>query len=79
LLDVAQAEVRRLRNDPEALRRRMDDVAADKRLSVLMKFIDDEPAGARARWVMAGFFLFLLLFLLAVMFGTAKIISLFSK
>ena len=55
----------------------MDSVAADERLSVLMKFID-EPS-TKARWVMAGFFLFLVLFFLAVVFVAGKIISLFLK
>jgi hypothetical protein len=36
LLDAAQADARLLKKDPEALRRQLNDVAADKRLSVLI-------------------------------------------
>jgi hypothetical protein len=77
LLNVAESEVRRLRNDPEAFRRRLDGVAAEDRLSVLMKYID-EPS-TKARWVMAGFFAFLVLFFVVVVFVAGKIISLFLK
>ena len=55
-----------------ALRHRLDDVAEDEKLAVLMKLIDDQPMGPR--WVMAGFLLFLLLFFLIVMFSAGAIL-----
>jgi len=71
LLDAAEADARLLKKDPGTLRRRLDDVAAEDRMAVLMKCIDDQPVGPR--WVMAGLFLFLALFFLAVMFGAGAI------
>jgi len=67
LLEVALADGRLLKRDPGAMRRQMDAVPAEKQMAVLLKVIDGLPTGPR--WVIAGFFLFLLLFFLAVMFG----------
>jgi hypothetical protein len=77
LLEAAQADARLLNKDPETLRRRLNDVAADEKISVLIKCIDDQPMGPRR--VMAGFFLFLILFFVAVMFAAGKIFSWLQK
>ena len=77
LLEAAQADARLLKKDPEALRRQLDDVAADEKLPVLIKSIDDQPMGPR--WAIAGFFLFLLLFFVAVMFAAGKIFMWLQK
>jgi hypothetical protein len=73
LLEVAQADIRVLKKDPEALRRQLDDVPADEKLAVILKGIDDQPMGPRL--VMAGFILFLVLFFLAVLFGAGEIVN----
>ena len=65
----------------DALRRRVSDAPAEKRMAVLMKCIDDLPTFGtlKAKLFLAGFFLFLLLFFLAVVFGVGKIITWFGK
>ena len=75
LLDVAEADARLARKDPIALRRRVEEAPAEKKMAVLMQGIDDLSAVSSfgARLAMAGFILFLLLFFVAVMFGAAKV------
>lgn len=77
LLDVVVADARLLNKDTDALRRRVTDVPQEKRIPVLMKCIDDLPAGPR--WAIAGLILFLVLFFLAVFFGAAVLLGLLGK
>ena len=81
LLEAAEADARFIKKDPDALRRRVNDAPAEKRMAVLMKCIDDLPTFGtlKTKLALAGFFLFLLLFFLAVMFGVGKIISWFGR
>jgi hypothetical protein len=81
LLEAAEADARFIKKDPEALRRQVNDAPADKRMAVLMKCIDDLPAFGtlKAKLFLAGFFLFLILFFLAVVFGVGKIITWFGR
>jgi hypothetical protein len=80
LLEAAEADARFIKKDPNALRQRVNYAPPEKRMAVLMKCIDDLPAFGtlKAKLFLAGFFLFLLLFFLAVMFGAGKIITWFG-
>ena len=75
LLDVAEADARLVKKDLVALRRRVEEAPAEKKMAVLMKGIDNLSTASSfgARLVMAGGVLFLLLFFVAVMFGAAKV------
>ena len=77
LLDVVVADAQLLKRDTDALRRRVTDVPQEKRIPVLMKCIDDLPAGPR--WAIAGLILFLVLFFFAVFFGAAALFGLFGR
>jgi hypothetical protein len=77
LLDVAVADARLLKRDTDALRRQVTSVPEEKRIPVLMKCIDDLPAGPT--WVIAGLILFLVLFFFAVLFGGMSLYNLFEK
>ena len=54
LLDVVVADARLLKRDTDALRRRVTDVPGEKRIPVLMKCIDDLPAGPPALLDVSG-------------------------
>jgi hypothetical protein len=71
LLDVAVADARLLKQDEDALRRRVGNATADKRMSVLMKCIDDLPAGPK--WAVIGLIAFLVLFFIVVFFVGYKV------
>jgi len=71
LLDVAVADARLLKQDEDALRRRVGDATPDKRMAVLMKSIDDLPAGPK--WAIIGLITFLILFFLAVFIAAYKL------
>lgn len=77
LLDVAEADGKLLKKDPVALDRRLDAVPDAERMAVLLKAIDEMPAGPR--WVIGGLLLFLLLFFLAVMFGFGALFTWLQK
>jgi hypothetical protein len=70
LLNVAEADAQLLKRDPATIRRRVNDAPEDKRMAVLMKAIDELPIGVW--WFWPVFFLFLILFFLAVVFVAGK-------
>jgi hypothetical protein len=69
LLELAIEDAQIIKKDSRALRDRVDRAPDVEKITVIMQCVDDPPAAAR--WVMIGFFLFLILFALAVFFGTA--------
>lgn len=77
LLDVAQADGRLPKCDPASLRQQLAGVPAGMRIAALLKAMD-EPS-ARARWAMAGFILFLILFFLIILFGAGSILMWLSR
>ena len=74
MIEVAEADARLIKTDPAVLGRRVNGAPPEKKMAVLMKCIDDLDAGSstKARLVMIGFLLFLLLIFLAVMFGAGS-------
>jgi hypothetical protein len=70
LLDVAVADARLLKRDEDALRRSVGNATAEKRMPVLMKCIDDLPAGPK--WAVIGLIAFLILFFIGVFVATYK-------
>jgi hypothetical protein len=77
LLDVAVADTRLLKKDENALRRRVTDAPAEKRMAVLMKCIDELPAGPK--WAIISLILFLIFFFLVVLVGTYKLVTWLQK
>ena len=77
LLDAAEEDGRLLKQDPEVLRRRLNDVPEADRMAALLKAIDEMPAGPR--WAMATFILFLVLFFLAVVFVVGALFTWLEK
>jgi hypothetical protein len=73
LLNLAEADYRLMKKDPEVMRRQLDGLPEGERMAVLMKFIDDLPVGPP--WFIPAFLLFLVLFFLAVAFGTVKLFT----
>jgi hypothetical protein len=69
LLELAIEDAQTIKKDTKAMRDRVDLATDAEKITVIMQCVDDPPAAAR--WVMIGFFLFLILFALAVFFGTA--------
>ncbi len=69
LLELAVEDAQSRKKNTKALRDRVDRAPDAEKITVIMQCVDDPPAAAR--WVMIGFFLFLILFALAVFFGTA--------
>lgn len=70
LLEAAEADGKLLKQDPVALRRRLDDVPDAERMAALLKCIDDLPVGPR--WFIPALILFLVLFFVAVVFIAGK-------
>jgi hypothetical protein len=70
LLDVAEEDARLLKRDPEEIRSQVADAPESERMAVLLKVIDELPVGVW--WVWPVFFLFLILFFLAVVFVAGK-------
>lgn len=67
LLELAVEDAQTIKKDPKALRDRVDRAPDAEKITVIMQCVDDQPAAAR--WIMIGFFLFLILIPLAVFFG----------
>ena len=71
LLDVAVTDARLLKQDEDALRRSVGNATTDRRMAVLMKCIDDLPAGPK--WAIIGLIAFLILFFVGVFFAAYKV------
>jgi len=71
LLNLAEADYRLMKKDPEVMHRQFDSVPESERMAVLMKCIDKLPAGPP--WFIPALILFLVLFFLAVAFGAGKL------
>jgi hypothetical protein len=67
LLELAVEDAQTINKDSKAMRDRVDRAPDAEKITVIMQCVDDPPA--TARWVMIGFFLFLILIPLAVFFG----------
>jgi hypothetical protein len=77
LLEVAVADARLLKQDEDALRRRVGNATANRRMAVLMKCIDELPAGPR--WAVLGLIAFLILFALGVFLMAYEVASRMQK
>jgi hypothetical protein len=71
LLDLTVADARLLNQDEDAIRRRVGNATADKRMAVLMQCIDDLPAGPK--WAIIGLIAFLVLFFVGVFIAAYKV------
>jgi hypothetical protein len=72
LLGVAEADGKLLKKNPEVMRHRLDGVPESEKMAVVMKSIDELPAGPR--WVLAGFILFLILFFVVITFVVGTVV-----
>jgi hypothetical protein len=79
LLNIAMADAKLLRKDPDAIRRRVTDAPAERRLSVLMKCIDEQALGSSSWSASVVLILFLVLFFFVAFFGFPLLLALIAK
>jgi hypothetical protein len=80
LLEIAMADAKLVKKDPDEIRRRVTDAPVERRLPVLMKCIDEQALGSSPSWpAVVVLILFLVLFFFVVFFGFWWVLALIGK
>jgi hypothetical protein len=79
MLEIAMADAKLVQKDPDAIRRRVTDAPAERRLPVLMKCIDEQALGRSSWSVAVVLILFLVVFFFVVYFGFGWVVALIGK